>query len=164
MSLCLQIKFNKSIYKDINTLYFIENNNIIYYDGSHMNYIYNHKIDNIDYIFHGFFKDGFFVIIFDSYDNDLSVNIVMKYIILLKLKWTINQIKMQNIYIIDSENMKNYKIEAYIFKNRKNINNRSLLNIDDYFRLYDYTIVNTLINPNKINKNIIINKVINLLK
>ena len=161
MSLSFKITFNKSIYKDIDTLYFIENNNSIYYNGSHMNYIYIHKVQNIDYIFHGFYKDDYFVIIFDSYDNELSVNIEVKYVIILKLKWINKEIKKQNIYVIDSENMKNYKIDAYILKNRKKINNILISNIEDYLRLYDYKIITTYINSNK-KKNIIIDKIKNI--
>ena len=44
MSLNFSINFNIPIYKNINTLYFIENNNNVYYDGSHLNYIYEYSI------------------------------------------------------------------------------------------------------------------------
>jgi hypothetical protein len=155
MSLSFNITFNKSIYKNIDTLYFIENNNNIYYDGSHMNYIYIHKIENIDYIFNGFFKDDYFIIIFDSYDNSLLVNIEMKYVIMLKLKWVTKEIKMQNINVIDLDNMKNYKIDAYLLQNRKKLSTISVANMEDYLRLYDYKIISTIINSNKIKKNII---------
>ena len=57
--------------------------------------------------------------------------------------------------------MKNYKIDAYILKNRKKINNILISNIEDYLRLYDYKIITTYINSNK-KKNIIIDKIKNI--
>jgi hypothetical protein len=162
MSLSFTITFSKPIYKNINILYFIENNNNIYYDGSHMNYIYIHKIDNIDYTFHGFYKDDFFIIIFDSFDNNLSINIEMKYVIILKLEWILKEIKMQNINVVNTENMINYKIDTYLLKNRKNINKSSLLTIEDYLRLNDYTIITSIINSTKINKDNLLNKIKNI--
>ena len=162
MSVSFKLTFNKSIYKNIDTLYFIENNNNIYYDGTHMNYIYIHKVENIDYIFHGFFKDDYFVIIFDSYDNELSINIEIKYVIILKLKWISKEIKKQNIFVIDYDSMKNYKVDAYILKNRKKLNKILISKMEDYLRLYDYKIITAYINSNK-KKNIIIDKIKNIL-
>ena len=162
MSLNFSITFNIPIYKNINTLYFIENNNNVYYDGSHLNYIYTHKIDNIDYIFNGFFKDDFFIIIFDSFDNTLSINIEMKYVIILKLKWTIKEIKMQNIYVVDTDNMKNHKTDSYLLKKRKKINNLLLYTVDDYLRLNDYKVISSTINSTNTSKKFIIDKIKNI--
>ena len=159
MSLSFTITLNKPIYKNIDVLYFIENNNNIYYDETHMNYIYNHKIDNIDYIFNGFFKDDYFVIISDSYNNNLLVNIELKYIIILKLKWKIDDIKKHNIFVIDTNNMINYKTDAFLLKNRKIINNLSIYSINDYLNLNHYSIVPVIINSNKITKTKLINKI-----
>ena len=61
----IKISFYKTFYKNFNEIFFVENNNIDYYDNSHMNYIYIYKIDNIEYTFNGFFKDDYFVITLD---------------------------------------------------------------------------------------------------
>ena len=46
---------------------------IIYYDNSHLNYIYKEKLNGIEYTFYGFFKDNFFVIVLDSFNESLEI-------------------------------------------------------------------------------------------
>ena len=157
MSLSFNIYFKNPIFKDIDMLHFIENKNIIYYNNSHMNYIYSYSIDNIEYTFHGFYKDDFLVIICDSYNKDLLVNVELKYVMLLKLKWIEKQIKEQLIYVVDTDNIKNYKTNCYVLNVRKRISTLLMSNtVEDCLKLCEYNIINSIINYK--NKNYSTNK------
>ena len=134
-----KFKFKKPFYKNFNELNFKQDDNIIYYDNSHKNYIYNEIIKedgyNIKYTFYGFFKDDFFVIIFDSYNILLNINIEHKMIILVKIKWVLNQIWELDI----SENYRNK--EVLILNVRKQMLNESFIKIDDLIKIYDYNTI-----------------------
>ncbi len=163
----LKIRFDTPIYKNIDEIYFVEDNNKVYYDSCNMNYIssvktnsqsqcdnHNHN-QNIEIKFYGFYKDDFFVIIIDSFDNDLLVNIECKEVILIKLEWKKMYFGNRDIHINVVKNTKNDKREAYLlnirnklFKNNIDINSLLLLN--------DYKIINATINGNG-NKEIDIN-------
>jgi hypothetical protein len=182
-----KFKFNKPFYKNFDTLYFIKNNNIVYYDNSHTNYIYtiktkdnepnnNLNIENnneIEYTFYGFFKDDFFVIIFDSYNKSLNTNIEHKQVVLIKLKWILNtneyfetdiykevdlstnsdeynntDNKKKSLWEIDSSiNYKN--IDAFVLNIRKKILKDNFIKIDDFIKIYEYK--NFLLKINFIN-------------
>jgi hypothetical protein len=167
MSSCLKISFDNPIYKNIDTLYFSENYNHIYYDNTHMNYIYVYKEDssNLEYTFYGFYKDDYFVIIFDSYDNILSINIQTKYVILLKLNWIQKEIKNIILNIIDYD-IKNYKIDSIILNTRKKIFGNYNVTIDELLQISKYKKYKTVINSNNNinNNNIILKKIKNFIK
>ncbi len=130
-------------------LSFKENEDNIYYNNSHMSYLYKVTIDNIEYIFNGFFKDGYFVIIIDEYNITLSVNIEVKYVIFIKLKWILKKINDIDIYIIDNKDMRNYKINSYIINNRNNFNKLDTnITIDNYLHINKYKIITVIINGN----------------
>ncbi len=159
----LKIRFDTPIYKNIDEIYFVEDNNKVYYDSCNMNYISSVKTNsqshnqnqnhnknqnqNIEIKFYGFYKDDFFVIIIDSFDNDLLVNIECKEVILIKLEWKKMYFGNRDIHINVVKSTKNDKREAYLlnirnklFKNNIDINSLLLLN--------DYKIINATINGN----------------
>ena len=43
----IKISFHTNFSKFFHEIFLVENNNIDYYDNSHMNYIYTYKIDRI---------------------------------------------------------------------------------------------------------------------
>ena len=134
----IKIEFKKNIFKDIKELYFIPNKKTIYYDNSHLNYIYEENINNINYTCHGFFKDNYFIIIIDSYNNDIDVNIAHKKVILIKLNWTIDiNYNEKKLLILDKSSIKKLNTFALILpiRNKLFINNNII--IDDYIKLYE---------------------------
>jgi hypothetical protein len=139
----IQISFHTNFSKFFHEIFLVENNNIDYYDNSHMNYIYTYKIDNIEYTFNGFFKDDYFVITLDSYDIELLVNIEIKYVLLLKLDWKKIYFNDKNIYILDIKDNKN--LDTYILNIRKKLNTLTNISIDDYLRFNNYEIISSTI-------------------
>jgi hypothetical protein len=136
----LKISFNKPIFKNIKTLYLKPELRIPYYDNSHLNYIYIEKIENINYIFYGFFKDDYFVIICDSYNTDLDINIKDKNIILLNLNWSLKKIdENKSIWTIDINNI--LKIDGYKLNIRKKSNKHLTANLKDFIRLCEYEVL-----------------------
>ena len=136
----LKISFNKPIFKNIKTLYLKPELTISYYDNSHLNYIYREKIENIDHIFYGFFKDDYFVIICDSYNIDLDINIKDKNIILLNLSWSLKKIdENKSIWSIDINNV--LKTDGYKLNIRKKSNKHLTANLKDFIRLCEYEVL-----------------------
>lgn len=154
-----KFQFKKPFYKNFSKLFFKLNENSIYYDNSHTNYIYKETINengsDVNYIFYGFFKDNFFVIIFDSFNCKLNINIEHKFIILIKLKWVLNKISntkytdcdndTKSLWELDTSEIYKNK-EAFILNIRKKILNEKYINIDDCIKIYEYN--NILININ----------------
>ena len=91
MDSIFNLSFEKKIFKHFNKIFFVENENITYFNHSHKNYIYTEKINNLTYTFHGFYKDEYFVIVIDSYDEELDINIEHKEVILFKVPWTLKE-------------------------------------------------------------------------
>jgi hypothetical protein len=203
-----KFKFKTPIHRDFKILYFVKDNNIVYYDKSHTNYIYsvtskykindnntiplstvldkninnnvfnenieknNYDEEEIKYTFYGFFKDDFFVIIFDSYNINLDINIKHKEVILIKLKWVLNSISNISLNEYDSNNLNNYfhnvneektlweidksvnynNINSIILNIRNKIIDNNNIKIDDFIKLYDYK--NIYLNINFINNNV----------
>lgn len=147
MSNYLKIIFEEPFYKDINEIYFNENNDLLYYDNSHMNYIGSYKNNNnIEYTFYGFYKDDFFVIIFNEYNETLDVDIESKYILLIKLEWIIKNISLEKSLWVLNTNINNYNTECYLLLNRHRLINGSEINYNDYLRLNNYKILKISIN------------------
>lgn len=150
----IKITFNKPIYKKINNIYFSQNKDIIYYDNNHLNYIYIDTIDNVNYTFYGFFKDNYFVIIFNSYNSELDVNIDHKQVILIKLDWVIKRcIDEKLIWILDKSKLRNLNSEAIILHIRDIFFNQGNISIEDYIKIHEYLPIKIKINiVNKIEK------------
>ena len=55
----INLSFYKPFFKDFTNIYFTPDMTIIYYDNSHLNYIYKERVDNIIYTFNGYYKDEF---------------------------------------------------------------------------------------------------------
>lgn len=147
----IKITFNRLFYNHFKELYFLIDNNFIYYDNSHLNYIYEEKIENIKYTFYGFYKDNFFVIIMNSYNIDLDINIEHKFIILLELDWIIKKYSEdKSIWCIDKSKINNLKINGILLPSRNKFLNYRHLNLDDYIKITEYE--NIKINISIINK------------
>lgn len=128
----LKISFKEYIYKNIKDLYFIENKEILYYDGSHMNYIYKIKIDDIFYTFYGFYKEKYFTIIFNSYDSKLDITIKNKLTLLLNLDWNLKNISDKSIWIINIKNNYNKECSLLPISNKMIENN---ISIEDFIKI-----------------------------
>ena len=121
----IKISFKKNIVPNCNELYFVPNNDIIYYDNNHLNYIYKFKNNYLEYTFYGFFKDNYFTIIFNTYNEKLDINIENKYIYLIKLKWILKKINIDlSIWVLDIHKINNFnvfKIDCLILTTRKKL-------------------------------------------
>jgi hypothetical protein len=142
----LKITFEKPFYKDIDELYFNENNDLIYCDNSHMNYIYSIKKNDIDYTFYGYFKDGFFVIIFDEYNEILNIKIESKYMFLIKLEWINKNVSLEKSLWYINNNINNYNTEACLLVDRQRLLNGPNIDFNDYLKLNNYRLLNISIN------------------
>lgn len=142
----IKISFNSPYFKDFNEIYFLPNQDITYYDNSHMNYIYKEIKDDVEYTFHGFFKDTFFVIIMDTYNNKLKTNIENKYIFLIKMNWILKKISEdKSVWILDIPEFNKLKIDSYILAIRQKIFIDSNINIEDYIKINNYKIISIIV-------------------
>lgn len=133
----IKINFKDSIIKGINTLYFEYNYDIIYYNNNHLNYIYKYIKDNLEYIFYGFFKDGYFIIIYDSYHEDLNINVESKYLILIKLNWILFKVNDElKLWILDEKKINNLNTKCLLLINRKKMFNNNI-NLDILLKISD---------------------------
>jgi hypothetical protein len=138
----IKISCNQPFFKNFKNIFLKPDVSIIYYDKSHMNYIYEEVIDNIKYIFHSFYKDEYLCIIYDTYDLILNINIFNKEILLLKVNWVLKKIDSEKyIYVIDIEHKIN-NINAFLFPIRNKFIEEYSIEINDYKKIYDYTIFN----------------------
>lgn len=143
----IKIYFKKPFYKNINELFFSNNQNIIYYDNSHINYIYKNTENNIEYTFYGFFKDTFFVIIFDIFDKNTNIMIQNKNVLVIKIDWILKKISENiSIWSIDNKLFKNYQSHCYILPLRNKIFNENNVSLEDYMKLVDYKRIEIIIN------------------
>jgi len=132
----IKISFKKNIIDKCNQLLFVANNDIIYYDNNHLNYIYIFKNNHLKYTFYGFFKDNYFVIIFDCYDEKLNINIENKHIYLIKLNWILHKINKLSLWILDTSKLNNINTNCLLLTTRKklftdNVSINNLLTISD---------------------------------
>ena len=150
----IQLSFNKPIYKNLTDIYFTPNKNIIYYDNSHLNYIYEETIDNIKYFFHGFFKDNFFTIILNSFNQELNINIETRIVILIKLDWILKKIDdNKRIWVVDKTKLKDITIDSIILPIRNKVFEDENISIGDYIKIINHKIIKVNINViDKINK------------
>ena len=138
----IKISFKVPFYKNFYNLYFTPNIDIIYYDNSHLNYIYKEKLNGIEYTFYGFFKDNFFVIVLDSFNESLEINIENKEIALINFDWILKKISEEkSIWIIDNSKINNLNSVAYLLNIRKKILN-SNIDINDHIKIVEYLTVN----------------------
>lgn len=142
----IKISFKKPFFKDFDEIYFLPNMDITYYDNSHLNYIYTEIKDNINYTFHGFFKDNFFIIICDSYNQILNTTLQYKNVLVIKIVWIEKKYsENKNIWIIDIPKLNDLRLDCFILPIRQKIFNNDSISIDDYLRMYNYSIFNIII-------------------
>jgi hypothetical protein len=142
----IKISFKKPFFEDFDEIYFVPNMDITYYDNSHVNYIYTETKDNIIYTFHGFFKDNFFIIIYDSYNQKLNTTLQNKNVLIIKINWIEKKYsEYKNMWIIDIPKFNDLKTECFILPIRQKIFNTDSISIDDYLRMYNYSIFNIII-------------------
>ena len=143
----ISISFKKSFFKNFKDLYFVPYEKDIYYDKNHMNYIYEEVIDNIQYIFYGFFKDGYFAIILNSFDKDLDITVENKNVIIIKLDWILQRVNDEkSIWIIDESKLTNLKSNALLFPYRNNFFKFNMIELNDYIKVIDYEVEKVVIN------------------
>ena len=161
----IKLSFNKPIYKNFTDIFFTVNKNIIYYDNSHLNYIYEEIVNNIKYSFHGFFKNNFFTIILNSFDEELNINIESKIVILIKLDWIIKKLEdNKRIWIIDKTKLKDITIDSIILPIRNKFFEDENISIDDYIKIINHKIIKVNIDViDKINKFSIKKKIYSIL-
>jgi len=134
----INISFKKPIFKDFKNLYFKPDESIKYYDQSHLNYIYIQTLENINYTFHGFYKDTYFVIAIDSHNEDLNTAIEHKELIIIKTNWNLKKVaKDKSLWILDVPPYIKEKKEFFILPIRKKIldSQNNILSIDDYLKI-----------------------------
>jgi hypothetical protein len=145
----IKIKFKKNTIKKFNELIFSPNYNMIYNNNNHLNYIYKFKDDYIEHIFHGFFKDGFFIIIYNIFNNKLNTNIENKFVYLIKLNWVLKKINSDlTLWVLDYTKLYNLKIDCLILLYRRKLFLENI-NIHDLLKIIDYEIVNVIIEKKK---------------
>jgi hypothetical protein len=142
----ISISFKKTFFKNFKDLYFVPYEEDIYYDKNHMNYIYEEIVDNIKFIFYGFFKDGYFVILLNSFNKDLDITIENKNIIIIKLDWVLKRINDEkSIWIIDESKLINLKSDALLFPYRNNFFKFNMIDVSDYIKVIDYEVEKVVI-------------------
>ena len=137
----VNLKFNTYFFKEFKEIYFSPDENIKYYDNNHLNYISSVDISDITYTFHGFYKDKYFVILINSYDNNLQISIDHKEVIIIKSKWikkTISEDK--SIWILDIPCWKTESLDYFLLDNRNKIFDNSCIDIDNYLKINNYKI------------------------
>ena len=149
-SLTINLSFEKPIFDNIKSILFYPNHNINYSNKSFISYFQSIKHNDYQLLFNGFFKDGYFVIIIDSINNNLNISIYKKNIILIKLDWELtkfnNDISLWKIKNIN----KNYQ---YININARNfLEDNNHISVDDIISIYKCISYNVTIN--KSNKSI----------
>jgi hypothetical protein len=162
----IKIFSKKPFFDDFDEIYFLPNMDITYYDNSHLNYIYVENRNDIDYTFHGFFKDNFFIIICDSCNKKLNTTLENKNVIIIKVKWIEKKYsEHKNIWIVDIPKFKDLKLECYVLAIRKKIFNNDCVSIEDYLRLYNFITLDTTIKyvPEKKKKRNILKFIISFL-
>jgi hypothetical protein len=145
----IKISFEDYFFKNFDEIFLSFNKNTIYYNETHMNYIYKVIDNEIEYTFNGFFKDDYLVIIFDSFNKNLNINIENKNVILIKLDWVLKKVFDENfVWIIDTKKFINYNTNAMILPIRNKLFDNTNFNIHDFIRITNYT--NMKININNI--------------
>jgi hypothetical protein len=131
----IKISSKKTFINNFKELYFKPDLNIKYNDKSYLNYIYEEKINNIKYTFNGFFKDNYFCIIYNSYDENLDTIIYNKEIIIMNLEWVLKKTGEDiSLWVINNESK---SIESNIMMIRNKLMNNSNINIEDSFKIFD---------------------------
>ena len=137
----IQIIFKEPVFKNFTSIYMSINYNIRYCDSNHATYIYKEKRENVTYNFYGFFKDSFFVIICNSYESKLDTTIRIKNVVCIKLEKMEVKIKEDvRLFILDESKIKNLSTCAYILPLRQIFFEDPNLRIEEYLKIYDYSI------------------------
>ena len=160
----IKIEFKKDIIKNFNELYFSPNSNMIYYNNNHLNYTYNFKNNDMEYNFYGFFKDGFFTIIYNIFNHKLNTNIENKFVYLIKLNWVLKKINDDlTLFILDHKKLNNLKTDCLILSCRKKLFLENI-NINDLLKITNYKIINVNVGKNTEKKENFIKKFLSSIK
>ena len=92
------IIFFEKILDKFKKISFIINKDIDIDNYCHVNYISHKIVDNIKYTFNGFFKDNYFVIMIDSRDEKLDIDIEHKEVIIVEVDWVLKNINENNYF------------------------------------------------------------------
>ena len=96
---------------------------------------------NLTYTFYGFFKDNYFVIVINSFDNQLQINIEHKEVVIMKINWIEKNISEdKSIWILDIPSWKKESLDYFLLDNRNKIFDNSCIDIDNYLKINNYKI------------------------
>lgn len=138
LSIKLDLCFYAPIFKDIRSINFNINKNIHYNNISYIQYIYQINKNNIIYTFNGFYRDGYLIVIIDSYDELTKVNIEHKEVVILKLNWKLILDKSDNEYNHISDIQQKRSKYTIINIRRDKLLNEKNITIDDYLSITPY--------------------------
>jgi len=138
--LSIDLCFYDSIFKNIRRLNFNIDKSIIYQNMSYIQYIYQINKNNIIYTFHGFYRDGYLIIIVDSYDQMTEMNLEHKEVVIVKLNWklVLDENKDEYYHISDIQR----KRSKYTILNirRDKLLSEKNITIDDYLSISQYKV------------------------
>jgi hypothetical protein len=142
----IHFNFEIPIIEDIKDLYLKYDPNIEVINKCYVQYYDEKKMNNKRYIFRGFYKDGYFIILIDIVDLKLDNIICHKNVLLTKLQWHL--VKINDELIINKLNIKNNTKYQYFLMPIRNILNKN----------FDVYIDDLIFSNNKIISHLIINK------
>ena len=146
------IIFFEKILDKFKKISFIINKDIDIDNYCHVNYISHKIVDNIKYTFNGFFKDNYFVIMIDSRDEKLDINIEHKEVIIVEVDWVLKNVNENNyLWILNIEGTICSRKKSYILPIRKSFFTNFGVNIGDYLKINDAKIKNCIFYRNPIN-------------
>ena len=148
----ISLHFENAIFDNIKDLYFKPNININYLNNSYICYVAEKKIDNTLIKFNGLFKDGYFIILFDSHDEILNVSIFIKNVIITKLNWELKKYT-DELFLWKIKTDKKYNYTYFNLSIRDYIENNNDISIDDILSINKCISYNLDINLSKNTKN-----------
>lgn len=130
----IHFNLDKPFVHNIYDIYFSPTNQKLN-EYSYQCYEYKLQINNKKYTFSGSFRDNFFLITLDVYDNFHNNTIYNKNIMLLKLEWELNS---KNIYVLKINSLSKISKDYILTSLRKELNNNNNFSIDELLEIKDY--------------------------
>ena len=146
------ILFFEKILNKFKKIKFTINKDIYNDNYCHANYVSHKIVDDIKYTFNGFFKDNYFVIMIDSKDEKLDINIEHKEVIIIEADWVLKDVSENNyLWILNIEGTLYSKKKCYILPIRKSFFTNIGINISDYLNINNVKIKNCIFYKNPVN-------------
>ena len=126
----IHFHFEQPIIHNVKDLYFKYDPNIEIINKCYSQYYDEKKIMNKRYIFRGFYKDGYFLIIIDIIDLNLNNIVYDKKVIIVKLTWHLVKINDElTIHKLDIK--ENSKHQYFLMNIRNSLKNNNDVHLDD---------------------------------